>query len=67
MNSSGIFGWMSVNDASGVGVSAVMNALLRVFSQMLLAELGFRLESVFSLSQGSPYISLQLKTATFKQ
>lgn len=33
---------------------------------MLLAELGFRLKSVFSLSQGSPYISLRWNSATFQ-
>lgn len=66
MNSPDIFVWMSVNDASGVAVSAVMKALLRVFREMLLAELGFRLKSVFSRSQGSPYISLRWNSATFK-
>lgn len=66
MNSPDIFGWMSVNDASSVAVSAVMKAFLRVFSKMLLAELGFRLKSVFSLSQGSPYISSRWNSATFK-
>lgn len=66
MNSPDIFVWMSVNDASGVAFSAVMKALLRVFREMLLAELGFRLKSVFSRSQGSPYISLRWNSATFK-
>lgn len=53
MNSPDIFGWMSVNDASSVAVSAVMKAFLRVFSKMLLAELGFRLKSVFC-HKGAP-------------